>query len=340
MSDAQQGPGGPTSVGDGGYPVAPPLAPQAPPADLGATPSPQVGFPPPPPHSPPPPPPSAGGGGIPATVALLGVLVVVVLMVAVGVVVAGDDDGGGSGGERATGSESPTTTGRGPVTTTDRGEEPGSSSGEVEPPSYDEEESPPSNGGDVVADADRQGFRQYETDYDDGPLVSYGVILENTADSVARHLELRISFLDDAGTVVGTDDAYVTAIPPGESLGIGGEMVEVTGEAAEMQVTADVTQWAAPDDYGTITVDNIEVNESEYDTSVVFDAESTYPYDLMSTEVYAIFHDADGAIVGGAQDFGLFLRSGSSSSGQISLFDTVPDVDLDATEVYVDPGLM
>lgn len=56
--------------------------------------------------------------------------------------------------------------------------------------------------------------------------------------------------------------------------------------------------------------------------------------------MYAIFRGPDGQVVGAANDYGLFLRPNTNSSSQVPRLDSVPDADLDATEIYVDPGLL
>jgi hypothetical protein len=193
--------------------------------------------------------------------------------------------------------------------------------------------------------------------------VSYGFVIENTGDQVIQQLPVTYRFLDAQGEVIvehqtafSDDDPtgeteHMPALRPGESVGVGGMRYPGQPDAAEVRVEiGEPGAWLPEDhwdvtppgkaDRGALTVTDVDVQPGESDEPVTtFTVESSYGHPVSPTYVYVVFYDAEGRIVGGADEpFGR-VPGGGSVDGEVALDDPieVPGIDVARTEVYF-PG--
>jgi hypothetical protein len=196
--------------------------------------------------------------------------------------------------------------------------------------------------------------------------ISYGFVVENTSDHVILRLPVQYSFLDAEGEEIVEhanafsdddptgDTATIPVLRPGERAGIGGMTYPGRPGAAEIQVEVGepgdwvpegawyVGQNLGRQDRGEVTVTELDVQPGEDGEPVTtFTVESSYEQARPSADVYVVFYDAEGRIVGGAMDVSVIdIPAGDTASGRVALDDplAVPGIDPSRTEIYV-PGL-
>lgn len=266
------------------------------------------------------PPPGGGNNRTPLFVAL-GVVAVAALVGVIFVATSGDDGG------------DPTTT----LTPNTQG--PGTTASTA-PPATDGPDDTGSTGGSAedieVADS---GFSNFQAQYEDVNHVSYGYILENTGDEGVANIEVTVTLKDSAGTVVSSDTDNVYYIPPGGKVGLGDEPYEEVAEVAEIEVQASIPSYAGEaDETGEVTVDGVSTTEDSSQWKTTFTATSTYGVQLDSPYAYVIYRDSGGDIVGGSYGFMNVMEAGGSTSGEVTSYEPIPEVDPSKTEVYVDPA--
>ena len=123
-----------------------------------------------------------------------------------------------------------------------------------------------------------------------------------------------------------TDNIYL--IQPGQKMGLGDEPYENIAEVAEIDVQASVPSyaterrsWARSPPRASATSDE----SSQWKTT--FTAKSTYEVQIDSPYAYVIYRNAAGDIVGGSYGFMNVLRSGGSTSGEVTSYEPIPGVD-------------
>lgn len=302
---------------------APPMSPYGPPVQgpptvqgppMGA-PSPYGGVPPVAP------PPGAGQNRTPLFVAIgvLGALVFVGLIV---ILTSDDDDG-----DETSGSTTTAVT----ATTGDPAEPPDTATPEtVAPPS-----------GEGAVREVEQGFTVARDELSETEYGTYGVVLENTTDQVATSVEISVGFVDESGTVIGTDEQILNVLGPGQTFGIGNSGIELDGTPVELDVTVGEPMWESAGDHGQVTASGVSTTVDDYGAPTTnFTAESTYGEQLDSPYAFAIYRNADGEIVGGNWDIMSFIQADGSTTGDVTSLYTIEDIDESQTEVYVDPGFI
>jgi hypothetical protein len=314
--------GPPTGVPGGAYPPAgtpsggfpPGGAPGAYPP--GAAPSPYGGMPAGPPGQP-------GTNRTPLFVAL-GVVVAAAIIGLI-VVMSGDDDN--TADPDRTVDRSDTTL---PDDSTDTTGAPSDEPG-------DEPSDEPSGSGQI--EVVETGFSNYKDSYDEEIVASYGFVLENKGDETIASTEVNVALYDASDTVIASDSHTVFVLRPGEKVGVGDELWgELTAEVARIEVVPGPSPYPAdvPDE-GTLTAEGINTVDEEYGgLKTTFTIASTYAEQVDSPNVYAIYRDAGGAIIGGARGYMDFVPAGGKTAAEITTFEVIPNVA--TTEVYADPS--
>lgn len=301
-------------AGPPGTPSGPGM-PGAPGAPYGSQPSPYGGVPPITP------PPGAGQNRTPLFVAL-GVLAAVVFVGIIIIATSGGDD------------DEPTTDPTSPTTAIDD-TVPVPTTGGDDPP---DTEAPTGDGQIAIGE---QGFSVSMDQLSDAETGSYGVMLENTSDQVATLVTVQVGFLDESGTVIGTDSQMINVLMPGQTFGIGNSGIELDGDPVEMQVTPEEPTWDSPDDYGEVTTSGLSTTIDDYGAPTTnFTAESTYSEQLDSPYAYVVYRNSGGDIIGGAWSSMSFIQANGSSTGEVTSYYTIDDIDDSQTEVYIDPGYL
>ena len=309
----------------------PPVAPMGAPAGPMGAPSPYAGVPP------------APGGGqnrTPLFVALGVVGVLAIGGIAVAATSGGDDDPtttttlqpqgpNTTSGPGTDGPSGPTTTSGDPSGGGGGGSGGGGSGGGGTSSSVD---------GLEVADS---GFSNYPDEYDNTNRVSYGYIIENNGDEPVANVEITVTLKDAEGTVVSSDTDNIYLINPGQRVGLGDEPYEEIATVDSIEVQAAIPSYASDaSELGEITVDGISTTEDSGRWVTTFTASSTYEVQLDSPYAYAVYRNSAGDIVGGSYGFMNIVQAGGSTSGEVSSYNVIPDVDPAQTEVFVDPGYL
>lgn len=151
-------------------------------------------------------------------------------------------------------------------------------------------------------------------------FLTYGVVFANPNPTIwaATGVEVELTWLDDAGSVVGRETRRIFVIPPGQRAAAAGRTFAVDGAlAASLQVQFRTSEWvdigAGP--YGALEVDGVTLRQD----SVTGQVRSSFSSDLVRLDAIAILRDIDGRISGGwINSFGIaFIPSAGRASVQV-----------------------
>jgi hypothetical protein len=147
--------------------------------------------------------------------------------------------------------------------------------------------------------------------YDDGlGHVTYGVVVRNTGPEPVYRVLLDVDVHDSTGIDAGRAIPHlIHKLEPGEELGIGySSLVEASavggmteGRALGVRVTVpDMPDPAWPED--GMTVSDVSTTLEGGTRSTTFAITSGYDFPRDSVEVFVVYRDAQGLILGGEQD--------------------------------------
>jgi hypothetical protein len=303
----------PGGVPSGGYPPAAPPSPYrgVPPA---APPSPYGGVPPagPPPGTP---------NRTPLFVAI-GVVVAIAMVALVVVLTSGDDEP--SEPTTSPSTEQPEQTG-GPGTTT---------------ASPDTTAAEPS--GDATVAVVESGFSNFMGGFDqDERSVAYGFIVENSGGDIATDITISVSAYDAAGTAVASGSHTIYVLRPGQKMGVGDEFFGDTFAADVDRIDVQVSEPSGlgSEDVpaeGELTAEGITTTADDYSVTTKFTAKSTYAEQLDYPSAYAIYRNAEGAIIGGSTGTVDFIPASGSVAAEVRSWEAIPNIA--TTEIFLDPG--
>jgi len=186
------------------------------------------------------------------------------------------------------------------------------------------------------------GFSNFMGGFDqDERAVAYGFIVENTGDETVSNVNISVSAFDAAGTAVASESHTIYVLRGGEKVGIGDEFygTDFTADVADIQVQVSEPSEFGSDDVpaeGSLSAEGITTTPGDYDITTTFTATSTYAQQIDSPYAYAIYRDANGAIIGGSTGYLDFIAANGSVAGEVRSWDLIPNVA--TTEVYLDPG--
>jgi hypothetical protein len=180
------------------------------------------------------------------------------------------------------------------------------------------------------------GFSTYEGF--DGPAGSYGLIVENRSDQPINHLAVQVVVYDTTDTVVGTYDHTVAVVNPGARFGLGAEISDpLPNGIGRLDVRTERLE-GEPVPSGALTVANVSTSSDEFGVYTTFVVSSSYTVELELMPAYAVYRDAAGRIVGGANGLVDLIPPRGRANGEVTAFAVVPNVA--RAEVYVDPGFL
>jgi hypothetical protein len=170
----------------------------------------------------------------------------------------------------------------------------------------------------------------------DGPAGSYGLILENRTDKPITHFTVRVVVYDTNDAVVGSYDHDVAVVKPGAKLGLGAEISEPLPDGiGRLDIrTGEGEGGRAP--RGNFTVADVSTSSDEFGVYTTFVVSSSYDREFERPHAYAVYRDAAGRIIGGANAPIDVIPPRGRASGEVTAFEVVPKVA--RAEVYVDPG--
>jgi hypothetical protein len=299
-------------VPSGGYPPAGPPSPYrgVPPA---APPSPYGGVPPagPPPGTP---------NRTPLFVAI-GVVVAIAMVALVVVLTSGDDE-----------PSEPTTS---PST-----EQPEQTGGPGTTASPDTTAAEPS--GDATVAVVESGFSNFMGGFDqDERSVAYGFIVENSGGDIATDITISVSAYDAAGTAVASGSHTIYVLRPGQKMGVGDEFFGDTFAADVDRIDVQVSEPSGlgsedvPTE-GELTAEGITTTADDYSVTTKFTAKSTYAEQLDYPSAYAVYRNAEGAIIGGSTGTVDFIPASGSVAAEVRSWEAIPNIA--TTEIFLDPG--
>jgi len=152
--------------------------------------------------------------------------------------------------------------------------------------------------------ATNSGFTQ-NTDSSTGALISYGVVLNNSASNVdALNVAVTVAFTDTNGDSVSTQTTTLTGIPAGGTFYLGGltsSNVSLTVASMKVSVTVGSTQahrLTLP------PVSGLSLQTDEFDDGNVTGTFSNpYAKPIPSNgQIYVVYLNSQGAVIGGASE--------------------------------------
>lgn len=178
------------------------------------------------------------------------------------------------------------------------------------------------------------GFSTYEGF--DGQVGSYGLVLENTTDQPITNFTVEVVIYDTTDAVISSDPHAVAVVNPGVRLGLGAEVAgPLPNGIGRLDIQVEEGT-GGPVPQGGFTITDVSTSSDEFGIYTAFVVSSTYEVELELPYAYAVYRNAAGQIIGGANGFVDVIPARGRANGEVTSFEVVPNVAL--AEVYVDPG--
>ena len=172
-----------------------------------------------------------------------------------------------------------------------------------------------------------QGFANLpaSSEFDDPDGTAAAIVRNPSTDKIAESVEIQLTLLDAAGTVLKNQDSTISALLPGASAAVSVTEPGLTG-VAEVQVQARASRWEdAEGELGSMTVSGLNIRPQEYGGADINGVvSSTVGQDLEDVEVQVVFRDASGAPVAGTWTYVDFIPAAGESAFTISTFNDIP----------------
>ena len=154
--------------------------------------------------------------------------------------------------------------------------------------------------------------------------VQYAYVLRNTSETTAVELpQARISFYDENGALLDTDDMIFMAIEPGQRLAwcstlwdLGELPASAKAEAIE-PMPYDLVDRAEP--VQPLEVENAAVRDGDYSRALVGEVYNPNDYNIEFVTVIVLYRDADGALLGGEMGYCDAIRAGGTAPFEVTL---------------------
>jgi hypothetical protein len=171
-------------------------------------------------------------------------------------------------------------------------------------------------------------------EYSTTTYTPYAAVFANPDMANFVDAQVRFVFKDAAGTVLASEEDFLTAVFPGGEAALSGQLMDVEGVAAmEVQVLPGVSESAHEGVQGFV-VDQINSVEDEWG-GITTTARVTSPFtkDLTDLTVNAVYRNANGDIIGGAWTFLSFVPAQGSTGLEVTGTDLAEAPA--STDVYV-----
>lgn len=151
------------------------------------------------------------------------------------------------------------------------------------------------------------GFSKWTGEYDDGPNIGYGVIIENPNALWSARVDVVVAFLDSNQDIVDTVEETFVAVLPGQRVAMGDSRSDFTADYSDvksMEVTLAEPDWEELDEEpGAYTFERIKLTEDDYSGfNVTARLKSTFETVFENPQVVAILY-RDGKISGGGYTY-------------------------------------
>jgi hypothetical protein len=171
-----------------------------------------------------------------------------------------------------------------------------------------------------------------------GEEAAYYALLRNPNPSgwAATWMPVRVDLLDDEGGLVSTYDRSVTLLP-GQTGAITGYRGEAEGATQiDVVVANSESDWTeVPEIPGDLTFSQLKTKVTDSGTKTTGRVSSTYDTQVESVNVYVVYRDASGAVVGANNTYIDFIPAAGDANFMLeSWSEKKPDVA--STEVYYD----
>lgn len=171
-----------------------------------------------------------------------------------------------------------------------------------------------------------------------GEEAAYYALLRNPNPSgwMATWMPVRVDLLDDEGGLVSTYDKSLTLLP-GQTGAITGYRGEAEGATQlDVVVANSESDWTdVPEIPGDLTFSQLKTKVTDTGTKTTGRVSSTYDTQVESVNVYVVYRDASGAVVGANNTYIDFIPAAGDANFMLeSWSEKKPDVA--STEVYYD----
>jgi hypothetical protein len=191
---------------------------------------------------------------------------------------------------------------------------------------------------DVAADAPLPIEVVESAIYGRGEEAAYYALLRNPNPSrwTATWMPVRVDLLDGDGGLVSTYDRSVTLLP-GQTGAISGYRGEAQGATQiDVVVANGETDWTdVPESPGDLSFSQLKTKVTDTGTKTTGRVSSTYETQVESVNVYVLYRDASGAVVGAGNTYIDFIPAAGDANFMLENWsEKKPDVA--STEVYYD----
>lgn len=151
-----------------------------------------------------------------------------------------------------------------------------------------------------------------------------GILVENPNDNYSlESSKYHVTAFASDGTVIGTDEGYITVLLPTQTLGIGADLYpkgDVPVDDIVVQVMAG--EFVESEPVPAFSSDNATYIADQYFPKVTGLIISPYSSDVTDVRVNAILYDADGNIIGGGYTFLDFVPGNGQAAVEVSVTNT------------------
>ena len=171
---------------------------------------------------------------------------------------------------------------------------------------------------------------------------SWAIVVENSGDGAANALPVSAEFKDATGAVIASESYLLKQVPAGGELGFAHEFLagDLPAPIDSMEVTlGEPSTLNSSHDDGDYTISGVTLAPAGGllgGWRAVFTIDSSYEPTMSNADLYAVFRDADGKIVGGAFTVMATITPGTSA-GEITSYAETPGVV--SADIYLTGGM-
>lgn len=152
-----------------------------------------------------------------------------------------------------------------------------------------------------------------------GMDIGFAFVVENPNQGLAvENSQYQVAAYNDAGSVVGTKSGYINILLPGQSFGIGGDLLVDEGViVSSIEVQLNAGEFKLTEPMSTFEVESIAYYESDmfsYATGVI---NNPYDRDFTDVRVSAVIYDEKGNIIGGGFTYLNFILANGSTGTEV-----------------------
>ena len=163
------------------------------------------------------------------------------------------------------------------------------------------------------------------------------VVANPHPDWMAQGVQVDVRFIGEGGDPVGGDNGFIDVVLPGQEVAVASLFFDApTVPVVDVAVDLDVARWreTGPVD-GAFTTSEVTTQAAEYSgVRTTFVLRSHFTDQLTDVGVTAVYRDASGAIIGGADTFVDLLEPDVATPAEIALLANIPVDAVASTELY------